>query len=194
MSGDSTVGTIVALSNADRSSLYVYRSFWNNTEKAQSAWSRFRLGTGAHICAAHFISGTLYVIVKRGSTVFLESLMITDLGEEVSAYQITPDNGRPWSVRLDRRVSLTGSYDSGTDLTTWTIPYLHESSLVGVLNDAWDSRGLTLLLSYPTTTLFDRDWYCLRYSRMFSKSATVILLQKSRFALDHSKARHFAEQ
>lgn len=151
MSGDSTVGTIVALSNADRSHLYVYRSFWNNNEKAQSAWARFRLGTGAHICAAHFISGTLYVVVKRGSTVFLESLMITDLGEESSTYQITPDDGKPWSVLLDRRVSLTGTYDAGTGLTTWTIPYVHESDLVGVLNDSWDSRGMTLLLSYPTT-------------------------------------------
>ena len=38
-----------------------------------------------------------------------------------------------YQVHLDRKVSVTGVYDSGTDTTTWTLPYAESAPLRVIL-------------------------------------------------------------
>jgi hypothetical protein len=58
--------------------------------------------------------------------------------------------GRAWPVRLDNRISLEGSYNAGTNTTTWTVPYETEANSVEViLGPNFTKKGRVLNVSYP---------------------------------------------
>jgi hypothetical protein len=111
MVGTATENVIVASSNENLNELYVYKYFWSNKEKIQSAWMRFDFRK--EIVGMGFIDSDLYVVTKDG---FLEK-MAMEAGHK--------DTGLNYSLHLDRRVqdlasspTLTRSYDSGTNRTT----------------------------------------------------------------------------
>lgn len=89
--------TLVALSNKEPNAIYVYRFFWSNSEKLQSSWSKFTLGSEAVILNADFLQSELLLIVKRPDGVYLESMNFA-LG--------AIDGDEPFYVHLDRKVSL----------------------------------------------------------------------------------------
>lgn len=91
---------MVLLSNNERNALYVYKFFWSNTEKLQSSWSRFTLGSEAVILNADFIQSRLMLVVKRPDGVYLESMNFA-LG--------AVDGDEPYYVHLDRKVALGAS-------------------------------------------------------------------------------------
>lgn len=91
---------MVLLSSAERNALYVYKFFWSNTEKLQSSWSRFTLGSEATILNADFIQSKLMLVVKRPDGVYLESMNFA-LG--------AVDGNEPYYVHLDRKVALTSA-------------------------------------------------------------------------------------
>jgi hypothetical protein len=89
--------TLIALSNKDPNVLYVYKFFWSNSEKLQSSWSKFTLGSEATILNADFIQSELLLVVKRADGVYLESMNFA-LG--------AIDGDEPFYVHLDRKVEL----------------------------------------------------------------------------------------
>lgn len=101
-------------SSGDRSSLYVYKFFYEGTNKLQSSWSRWAFAPGDKVMNVTAIDNALLVVIERAEGVFLERI---DLDLEIT------DTGLPYDVRLDRKVSVTGVYNAGTNETTWTIPY-----------------------------------------------------------------------
>lgn len=110
LSGDTVTGTIFALSDADRSCIYVYRTFWSGEEKAQSAWSRWEFGQDSIIMGKAVIRGELFLVIKRNNEVLLERLPL-------NADQVPTNASMP--IRLDTLQLLTGTYDSTTGLTTY---------------------------------------------------------------------------
>jgi hypothetical protein len=105
--------TVYALP-ADGLSLYVYRSFWANNKKEQSAWCQWQLGGSCVIVDTVVISDSLWLLVKQGSAYTLESLPV----EPVAA-----STGWPFALHMDRQITLTGGvYNGGTGRTTWTAP------------------------------------------------------------------------
>ncbi len=154
--GDAVTNTLAVLSKATLDKLYIYRFFWQDDQKVQSAWSRWNFGAGASIIGMDFILDRLYVIVRRGTSVFLERLLPTDeFDDDTSLFQLTTQDGEiRWPIRLDRRVSLTGTFDAPSGLTTWTVPYAHGDDVKGILSSTWTTEdpGRELTLTFPTTT------------------------------------------
>lgn len=123
---------LVALSNDEPSSIYAYKFYWGKDEKVQSAWFRLTFATGDSILGAEFIGSKLVLVVGRSDGIYLEDM---DFRAGVK------DTGLPFNVLLDRKVSLTGSYDAGTNTTTWTLPWPRVGTVWGVLGSAFGSRA-----------------------------------------------------
>ena len=146
MSGDPASDMLHLLSSKDRSRIYLYRMYVDGEKKAQSAWHCWDYGDSTvHIHWIGVIEGELFMIVTRGTQTFIEKTVLR--------YE-TSDEKHPYQIALDQQTNLTGSYSSGTGLTTWTTPYPHGSEAAVVLStDFPDGEvGESLTVSYPTTT------------------------------------------
>ena len=151
MSGDPTNDMLFLLSSKDHSRIYCYKMYIEAERKAQSAWHCWDYGdTSVHIHWMHVIEGDLYMMVTRGTQTFLEK---TELRYELS------DDKHPYQICLDQQVPLTGVYDSTSDTTTWTTPYLHNSTAAVILSTDFPAGqvGERLTVTYPTTTTIRAD-------------------------------------
>jgi len=136
LAASSNEDTLLVLSDSDRTCIYVYRYYWNNQEKLQSAWSKWKFnGTVLNV---DFNKSEIFLIVKRGSDVCLETI---NLGED-SAISVT-DAQHP--VLLDRRVKLkTGG--------TTSLPYTDSSAIYVTQNgDIVASSEVAALLAAGKT-------------------------------------------
>lgn len=97
--------------------LYIYKYFWNNNQKVQSAWSKWVFPEVDAVLDAVLISSYLFLVVRRGSELELLRLELED--------KYTGD--LPFRVFLDYLVEAQGTYDSASKRTTWTLPYSLES-------------------------------------------------------------------
>ncbi|MBV54168.1 MAG: hypothetical protein CL816_08980, partial [Coxiellaceae bacterium] len=111
--GTPSEDVIVASTTDNLKHLYVYRYFWQNREKIQSAWMRFEFAKD--IVGSGFIDSDLFVVTTDGH---LEK-MAMEAGHK--------DTGKNYAIHLDRRVassSLTKSYSAANKKTTVsTMPY-----------------------------------------------------------------------
>lgn len=118
-----TENILVLLSSSERNSCWVYKFFWNQTEKLQSSWSKWTFPSGDQILNADFILSTLYLVIQRSDGVYLEkmSLATSDIGAN-----------EPYNVHLDRKLTVAkanltfdGSY------TNIPVAYLPDDLSVG---------------------------------------------------------------
>ena len=91
----------------DTKTMYVYRYFWQGTNKLQSAWSKFTFDST--IISAEFLQDEIYMVVQRGSNTYLEKVKLSQ-DDAVSIMAASHP------VHLDRRVKITttAAYDSFT--------------------------------------------------------------------------------
>jgi len=148
--GDAATSTLWCLSSDDRDALYTYRYYNNGTEKVQRAWGTWKFRTGARIHAMAFLNGYLSLIIRQpDNTTYMERLPV-NITDGPSSHS-TP-------VLLDQWAEVTGVYDAGTGLTTWTLPYAHGSStdLAVILGAGFgtDDEGRQLTPTFTTTTAF----------------------------------------
>lgn len=115
---------LCALSKNDRSTVYVYKYFWSNNEKLQSAWSKWTFPATTQVLNAEFIQSELVMVVNRPSGAYLEKVNI--------AVSYT-EPFEPFPVLLDRKVLYPGvglTYDPVTNrtlLTSYTAASLYDS-------------------------------------------------------------------
>jgi hypothetical protein len=104
MTGSATEN-LLCLINGNRTEMFVYKFFWQNKEKVQSAWQKFTFGR--EIVSMGFIESDLYVITKDTTDTFLEVLpMENDL----------QDTDLTYSILLDSRIdgsALTTNFSGG---------------------------------------------------------------------------------
>jgi hypothetical protein len=95
-----TQDMLAIISNEDRSSIWVYNFFFNNTEKLQSAWSRWTLDSSSSILAADFILSDLLLVVQRSDGLYLEKMSVAlgDIG-----------TNEPYNVHLDRKLTVASA-------------------------------------------------------------------------------------
>ncbi len=114
--GTSTEDLVIASSDNNLKQLYIYRYYWNNKEKIQSAWQRFDFAND--VLGVGFMDSTLYLITNDGTKTNLERMFVAPAHV---------DGTKNYSILLDRRVSssvLGKSYSTSTKLTTVTgMPY-----------------------------------------------------------------------
>lgn len=88
------------LSNKETNALYVYKYFWANNEKLQSAWSKWTFPAGTIIISAEFMQSELLLVVSRIDGVFLEKINLS-LGYS--------EPHEPYQVLLDRKQLVPAS-------------------------------------------------------------------------------------
>lgn len=111
---------VVALCANERSSLFVYKYFNQGDQRVQSAWSKFTF-RDATILDAQFLDTTLYVILRRDNSGGTQLLL-----EKIRLESGRADTGSTYITTLDRRIAgstASPSYNSGTNQTTYTLPY-----------------------------------------------------------------------
>lgn len=87
--------TACFLTTGERSSIFVYKYLWANSEKVQSSWSKWTLGAGVQVLNAEFLQSTLVLLLQRNDGVYLETMDLA-LGAQDSyeAYQTLLDRRR----------------------------------------------------------------------------------------------------
>jgi hypothetical protein len=148
MYGDAAAQTLFVLSTGEHNALYVYNTFFDDSEKLQSAWCKYTFGAteaAAFIHGFHVFSGRVHLIIEReDGNIYLEVLPIDR--EEIAT-------GMPWMPLLDQRALLTGSYDSGTNLTTITTTWDNEGDAEVVCGPDCAIPGQLLpAQTYPSAT------------------------------------------
>lgn len=118
---------VVALTDTDPTSLYVYRYFMAGTQRVQSAWTKFTFES-RNIVDIFFRETSLYMVMTNGGKLVLE---------EMDMESGLKDDGVTYVTYLDRRVKKTsGSFDQATGKTTFTgLGYTPTASAQVVRND-----------------------------------------------------------
>lgn len=97
--------------------VFVYQYYWNGNEKIMSAWRKWVFA--APVVSAEFLGGYLYVLMKRGESMFLERVDLEPNSKPAE---------QSHQVYLDRRCAITGTYEPVSDRTTFTLPYAYTQS------------------------------------------------------------------
>ena len=141
---------VVAITSDEVNAMYIYQYYVSGNKRLQSAWHKWSLGTSANtnILNADFIENTLYLVIQRGTDVFLESI---DISPNLT------DTGASYLTHLDRKIQentsgVSRSYNAGTDQTTITIPYAIKNTMsVVVRNGASGVAGREISIVSQTT-------------------------------------------
>ncbi len=144
--GSSAENTLFGFASGERNALFVYKYYFDANQKAlQRSWSKYVFDTNDVLLDGDCIQNFLYIVVKRADGTYLEKTNLKT--NEV-------DTGLTFPVLLDRKTVLTGVYSSGTNKTTWTLPYQESAAKEVVLGGSWGSteKGRNLFLSASTNT------------------------------------------
>jgi hypothetical protein len=134
---------LFVLTSGDQTSLYVCQMEWKNGQNEQRAWQKWTFNDPIQDCQV--FGSTLYIVFLRNNRLYLEKVNI-DLPDDdddgltpatVNGYSGSGD--MQYAIRLDSRASYQGSYNSGTNTTTWTIPYEDADIDTVVLGQLWDN-------------------------------------------------------
>ena len=93
--------------------IYAYQYYWDGDTKRVSAWRRWAFAD-AQVLSGAYIDGELSLLIRRANKLYLEKI---DLREDAASEE--QEN----LIYLDRQVTLTGTYDAETDVTTFEFPY-----------------------------------------------------------------------
>jgi hypothetical protein len=108
--GSQAENTIVIGTSADPKTLFVYKYYWSNKEKIQSAWMKFTFDRDVR--GFDFIDSNLHLLTADSEGLHLEQLTLEDG---------IKDTGLDYTLYLDSRVdgsTLTTSYDAAAKTTT----------------------------------------------------------------------------
>ncbi|MCD7896372.1 MAG: hypothetical protein LUG50_06810 [Planctomycetaceae bacterium] len=124
---------LMLLSTAQRNVVWLYKYFWIDEDKVQSAWGKWIFPETDTILSIAGIGPDVYFAIQRDDGVYLE---------HCNMQSIRPDDGLDFQVHLDRRVTVRGVYDEARDRTTWTLPYSTDGmNLSVVLGGGFPGRG-----------------------------------------------------
>jgi len=178
MTGDPAAQTMLVKSSAYDNRLFVYTTFFDDASKIQSAWSTYTFGTNEVIHGFEVFEGYLHLCIERADgNIYLEKMSLT---RESTA------TGMPWVPMLDQREEVTGVYDSGTNLTTFTTTWDNEGDAEIILGPAFTVPGQQLQVSYPTanTMTAKGDWsagiaYCGRPYTMLVELSRIYIREEN---------------
>ncbi|MDT8900648.1 hypothetical protein [Anaeroselena agilis] len=116
--GSTSENLLLSLSTGDESRIYTYKYLFNEATRVQASWSFWEMGDAA-ILGGGFVGSTLYLLLTRGSGLYLEKMLFT---------QNTKDNDvEPYRAHMDRKAvtaPLT-TYNILTDSTTVDVQGLY---------------------------------------------------------------------
>ena len=139
LAASTTADVVLMLSRVHPNRIYVYKYYWQQQQKLQSAPSYFELRQGAKILNVDFIGETAFLLVQYPDGVCIESL---DFADGVL------DDGQDFVTRLDRRViedQCIVSYDPAADRTSYTLPYVPTNAVTVVSRPSENAPAYTSL-------------------------------------------------
>ena len=108
--GSSSENILICTTDANKKQLYVYKYFWKDKNKLQSAWSKFTFKN--NIIGGDFIDSDFYVVLTDSTNTYLEKVPF-ESGVADTTYNILLDN------RIDYTSGSSDvSYDANTGKTT----------------------------------------------------------------------------
>lgn len=170
---------LFVLGDEDPSVLFAYKHFWQGQNQVQSAWGRYRFGSGASVRGMGFIENDLYLVIQRTAGLFIERMTIAPGQADDNASYVTYLDRRIDDTQLVSRV-----YSIVTDATTLTLPYALEAGETtqvvtrctapdngGAILQVISSGGSTIVVSgdHHADALWIGQRYTKRYE--FSKPA-----------------------
>lgn len=148
MSSSTTEDMVAVQAYADVTNVYLYQFLWQGDKIIQSAWNKWKF-PGFGIIGAEFDRSTMWVTYFHTDGIHLAKIPLE---------KNFNDTGLPFLPHLDFRVQIAGSYNSGTNKTTFSVPYSAPvgSQLEAVTGVGFASglRGIRLVL----TRINDTQW------------------------------------
>lgn len=114
MAASSVHDMVFAVTNTDRNVVYAYNYKWQGNEKVQSAWGKWEFPSDMVIVGMACIENYLYIVSNRTVGGSLDRINLQDFATSGS---------HSYLVHLDRLFSITGTYNAGTNKTTFNLPY-----------------------------------------------------------------------
>lgn len=159
MCGNDNGGVLLMKTDEDANVYYVYKFYFEGVKRLQSAWCRFELDSSAEVMGMGFINDLLMLAIQYPDGLYLESQSFApSLKDDYSSY-FTP---------LDRRITdettgVSASYDSVTDTTTFSLPFVvaSPSNLLVVTrftNSATGGRILSVDSATTSSVTVDGDY------------------------------------
>lgn len=131
LSASSTEDVLFALSTNAPNKVFVYKFYWQGTEKKQSSWSVWTFAADAKILSVDMIGSEAYMVVKRPEGLSLERLSL----------QMDRQDSVGYRVHLDRLKAVTGTYSGALNKTTWVVPYAEAGDITCILGSAFGSNS-----------------------------------------------------
>lgn len=116
---------LFAIDGSER--IFAYQFYWSGNEKIMSAWRPWTFD--APVVSAAFLGGYLYVVLRRGGSLFLERV---DLEPESKPEEQLNQ------VHLDRRTPVDGVYNSVLDRTVFSFPYAVDEQSIRIVRGKTD--------------------------------------------------------
>jgi putative cofactor-binding repeat protein len=114
--GSATHNALFAITDGAPNRLYVYNFYWTDQNvKAQSAWTYWEFDPDVVVLSGNVVDNAAYVLLKRADGAYLEKIQL-----EMGAVAPT---GLPYQIFLDRRVPVTGTFLSSSNVTEFVLPY-----------------------------------------------------------------------
>jgi hypothetical protein len=127
-----THNLVACLFDSARNEIYAHYSVIAGAEKVQSAWCKWEFDADDEIRSMFIYDSWMYVVVLRGTDYYLDRMY---LGVEDN------DSGLDIACKMDRRLSVTGVYNSTTRRTTWTLPWSDPTMTMVILGSAFTTRA-----------------------------------------------------
>ena len=116
MAGSASESMVVLQNATDLKTLYVYKYFWSNKEKIQSAWQKWTFND--NVTGFDFIDSTLYLILNAQQLV------------EMPVENALTDEGLEYTLLLDNRVDGARDKDTRQTYSSQTIELLYLTYLL----------------------------------------------------------------
>tara|TARA_R100001443_G_scaffold100560_2_gene108031 strand:+ start:15984 stop:18491 length:2508 start_codon:yes stop_codon:yes gene_type:complete len=125
-----TTGTAANPTNAD--TMFIYKYFFDRGEKVQTAWSKW-IFNGAKIIGGLSVDSYIYLLAVENTDTKLFRIDLRNLKDPTLGF----------GMYVDLKKTVTGTYDSATDLTTLTSPYGAKTGLIAIDNTNGTNYTLT---------------------------------------------------
>lgn len=203
-----TENLLLILSEDSPNKIFVYKYLFIEEERRQASWSVWDFGENTEIYGGDFIGSTLYLLVGRNGSLYVEKMLFT---------QDTLDfENEPYRVHVDRKITYLvkeTDYDEVWNKTVIDTKALYDATPVnvlyiitdkGVLYECQpDANGLVEIFdNLANTTVFIGESYLfdIKFTEIMIKtndgsgstqSEVEGRLQLRRFWVNHSESGHF---
>lgn len=114
MIGSTNENYLLIASTKERNALWLYKFFWIDEDKVQSAWSKWLFPENDRVISIAGVGADVYLVFQREDGVYLEHVYMQSQ---------TTESDMNYLVHLDRRARIDGVYDTVANKTTWELPY-----------------------------------------------------------------------